>query len=209
MLVEMHKSASLIPPYLHRELLPSIHCLYDASEVGFRRHISHEAESTETENENTDDCATSTVDSSHAQDATHRVGVDNNSTPPPETDQLGDADIRRIAGETRSALRGLMRRFMRPGRRGQIIDLDNSDEDSDEDEFEVDDLDEDEDMELDLELDDDDDEFEGEDGPIFFEHNGEYYVQMYDIETEDEDEDGDDEMHDAVETRQPVNDDVD
>ena len=208
----MHKSANLIPPYLHGELLPITHCLYDANEVGFHRHIRSEAEENDTENENPAEYAIS----SHTQDATRHGNADRTATPPPETDQLGDADIRRITGETRSALRSLMRRFIRPGRlASDIVDLDNSDDDfdltlaDDDDGFEFDDLDEDEDMELDLEL--DDDEFEDGEGPIFFEHNGEYYVQMYESETEEEDGDDedDDEMHDAVETQQPVNDDVD
>jgi hypothetical protein len=182
MLIEMHKSANLIPPYLHGELLPITHCLYDASEVGFHRHIRHGAEETDTENANLEAVAISTVDSSHTPDATHGVDVNRTATPPPETDQLGNSDIRRIRLETRSALRSLMHRFIRPAR--QALGLDDSDDDfdvtlDDEDDFEVDDLDEDEDMELDLELDEDDDEFEDGDGPIFFEHNGEYYVQMY------------------------------
>jgi hypothetical protein len=208
MLIEMHKSPNLIPPYLHGELLPVTHCMYDASEVGFHRHISYGAEETDTANQDPDDFAASIVN------VLQKAGADHKPTPPPETDQLGDIDIRRISGETRSALKVLRRRFANPAHRALGLHMDDSDDDDglefvidEDDDFEVDDLDEDEDMELDLELDEDDDEFEGGDGPIFFEHNGEYYVQMFDSETEDEDDD--DEMHDAVETQQPVNEDMD
>jgi hypothetical protein len=205
MLIEMHKSPNLIPPYLHGELLPVTHCMYDASEVGFHRHISYGPEEADAANQDPD--VTSTVN------ATHQVEVDRKAAPPPETDQLGEVDIRRIYGETRSALKVLRRRFLSHRQSGLDSDewsIDGDDlgfEIADDDDFIVDDLDEDEDMELDVELDEDDDEFEGEDGPIFFEHNGEYYVQMFDSETEDED--GDDEMHDAMETQQPLNEDLD
>jgi hypothetical protein len=207
MLIEMHKSLNLIPPYLHGELLPITHCLYDASEVGFHRHISYGPEEADAANQGTD--ATSTAN------ATHQAEVDRQAAPPPETDQLGEADIRRIHGETRSALKVLRRCFLSHREFGLDSDEWSNDgddlgfeiADDDDDDFIVDDLDEDEDMELDVELGEDDEEFEGEDGPIFFEHNGEYYVQMFDSETEDED--GDDEMHDAVEAQQPVNDNLD
>jgi hypothetical protein len=41
LLIELHKGRGLIPPYLHGEIAPRVECLYDASEVGFRRHVNH------------------------------------------------------------------------------------------------------------------------------------------------------------------------
>lgn len=183
MLIELHKSPSLIPPYLHDEPIPIIECMYDASVVGFHRHINHEE-----------------------------------TNEAPETDQLGDADINRLRGETRRALHVLKHKFVKPGRRLAFMDMFDSDDESEEmagsdDDFEVDDLDEEDDMELDLEL-DDDGHFVDEDGNHVFEQDGELYVTMWETATEDEmDEDGEDdndEMHDAVESQQqPANDDVD
>ncbi|KAL1799223.1 hypothetical protein ACET3X_003260 [Alternaria dauci] len=190
MSIEIHKSPNLIPPYLHEEPIPVIGCLYDASVVGFHRHIIHE----ETEE--------------GARTALESTGE------APETDQLGDADISRLRGEMRIALHVLKHKFVRPGRR--LADLLDSDDESMElfdsdDDFEIDDLDEEDDMELDLEL-DDDGHFVDEDGNHIFEEDGELYVAVWETasETETEEVEDDDEMHDAVESQQQsANDDVD
>jgi hypothetical protein len=194
MLIELHKSPSLIPPYLHNEPIPIIECMYDASAVGFHRHIVDE----------------------EAEEGAQTVSEPTN--PAPETDQLGDADTRRLRGETRRALRVMKQKFVKPGRRHAFMDIFDSDDESEEmagsdEDFEVDDLDEEDDMELDLEL-DDDGNFVDQDGNRVFEEDGELYVTVWETATEDEmdedeEEDGD-EMHDAVESQQqPANDDVD
>ncbi len=195
MLIELHKSPSLIPPYLHDEAVPIIDCMYDANVVGFRRHIVSEVAD---ENEQI------------APESTNEA---------PETDQLGDADINMLRGKTRRALHVLKHNFVRPGRRLAFMDMFDSDDESEDvadsdDEFELDDLDEEDDMELDIEL-DDDGHFVDEDGNHVFEEDGELYVTVWETATEDESEDDedaddDDEMHDAVESQQqPANNDVD
>jgi hypothetical protein len=186
MLIELHKSPSLIPPYLHNERVPVVHCVYDAKVVGFQRHIDNGR------------------DEQSVKDA-----VDTNEAPP-ETDQLGDGDISRITSETRRGLHLLRHKFVRPGRRLPFMEMFDTDEEDDaladtDDDFEVDDLEEEDDMELDLEL-DEDDGFMDEDGLQFFEHNGEFYVTMYETATEDEEEE---EMHDAVENQEAHNSDLD
>lgn len=181
MLIELHKSPSLIPPYLHNERVPVVHCVYDADEVGFRRHIVNPGDIV-------------------------KFGV-----PPPETDQLGELDINEILTSTRRDLHRLRHKFVRPGRRLPFMEIFETDEEADalvdtDDDFEVDDLEEDDDMELDLEL-DEDDGFMDDESLQFFEHDGEFYVTMYETATEDEDEE--EEMHDAVENQQTHPSDVD
>ncbi|EMD92222.1 hypothetical protein COCC4DRAFT_129775 [Bipolaris maydis ATCC 48331] len=182
MLIELHKSPSLIPPYLHNERVPVVHCVYDADEVGFHRHVVNPGDIV-------------------------KFGV-----PPPETDQLGDLDIGEILINTRRDLHRLRHKFVRPGRRLPFMDMFDTDEEADglaetDDDFEVDDLEEDDDMELDLEL-DADDGFTDDESLQFFEHDGEFYVTMYETATEDEDEE-EEEMHDAVENQQTHPNDVD
>jgi hypothetical protein len=190
--IEMHRDPQLIPPYLHGELVPRSQCLYDANLVGFRRHIDNNTSSTDSDTE---------------------LPSIRNKTPegePPETDQLGEADIARLLGETRRALSSLMRKFMRrrlPHGLESILDFydeDDVDEEIDdldeEEEMELDDLDEDEDMDLD---DDDFEEFEDEDGVHIYEHNGEFYIEVYESETDEE------EMGDALPSADGAIDDVD
>ncbi|KAJ4373518.1 hypothetical protein N0V86_007658 [Didymella sp. IMI 355093] len=40
--IELGRGSSLIPPYLHGEPAPEVRCLYDASQVGFRRRINND-----------------------------------------------------------------------------------------------------------------------------------------------------------------------
>lgn len=164
-----------------------IRCVYDAKAVGFHRHIDN------------------------SRDDESTVEVAGTDEAPPETDQLSDADIIRITNETRRGLHLLRRSFMRPGYRVPFLEMFDTDEEEDtynsDVDFELDDLDEEDDMELDLEL-DEDDGFMDEDGVQVFEHNGEFYVTMYETASEDEDEE-EEEMHDAVENQQAHNDDVD
>lgn len=193
MFVELHKSSGLIPPYLHNERPPLLHCAYDASVVGFRRHIDTD------------------------EDGQSGPAARNTDEALPETDELSDSDINRITAETRRGIHLLRHKFVRPGRRLPFMDMFDTDDEvaalDDSDEFEVDDLDEDDDMELDLELDEEDGFMDEEGGMQVFEHNGEFYVTMYETASEDGDEDEDEEeeeeMHDAVETQQAPNDDLD
>ncbi|KAF1847868.1 uncharacterized protein K460DRAFT_64915 [Cucurbitaria berberidis CBS 394.84] len=232
MSIEMHRDPKLIPPYLHGELIPIVHCIYDASVVGFHRHIS------ETCNVANDVADYPGID--HSPSDIH-VFASREPTPPieykgiaelsaaaapdkataigiatedaPETDQLSDADIHRLTGETRRALQQLKLKFIRQRRSGRassvlsfIDDDDDDDDDSDglddEEDFEVDDLDEDADMDLELEL--DEDGFEDEDGIQIYEHNGQLYIEVYEPETDDEDEEDE-----AMEGVQSTNDDLD
>ncbi|RMZ68289.1 f-box domain-containing [Pyrenophora seminiperda CCB06] len=78
MLIEMHKTATLIPPYLHNEHVPIVRCVYDASAVGFHRHLKDQP-------------------------------ADEAPQEPPETDQLTDADVSRLRGETARTLSALAR----------------------------------------------------------------------------------------------------
>ncbi|KAI4949513.1 hypothetical protein J4E91_005252 [Alternaria rosae] len=206
MSLELHKSKSLIPPYLYKERVPIIECLYDASMVGFQSLIRNEVT-----DENLD-----TTEELVKEEA--------------ETDQLSDVDISLLRSKTRRLTLSMKHQLVNRGRRlAAFRDIFGSDDgseesaDSDED-FEVDDLDEEDDMELDLELDNDVvEQYIDEDGnPVFdedgnpvFEDDGELFTTVWETATddefdddmdEDEDEDDDDEMHDAVESQQlPAN----
>ena len=216
LLIEMHRDPDLIPPYLHGELVPLVQCMYDASVVGFRRHILNLAnedvrsevscsEMRDVADHSQHDDAPSEVDGLASREPTlpvqSRQFPMTNEAPlatageeAPETDQLGDADIQRLTGETRRALQQLKLKFVRrhlPRRASSIFSFDEDDDEDDddldeEDDIELDDLDEDEDMELDLEL--DADGFEDEDGVQIYEHNGHLYIEVYEEETDDEDE---------------------
>ena len=182
-MIELHKSPNLIPPYLHNERVPVVHCVYDARAVGFHRHIDNGEDAPSIER-------TAKLDEA-----------------PPETDQLGDGDITRLTNQTRRGLRLLRHKFVRPNRRLAFMEMFDTDEEEEalvdsEDEFEVDDLDEEDDMELDMELDEEDD-FMDDEGMQFFEHNGEFYVTMWETASEDEDEE--EVMHDAVELQEAQN----
>lgn len=218
LLIEMHRDPQLIPPYLQSEQIPITECLYDASLVGFHRNISNEeSEDTksqassspsndDSDSDDPEDYGVSrglhssagrepspTVESNQLAGRSAVTALEDllsaqNAKEAPETDQLGDADVQRISGETRRALDTLKRRFVRRGHRVSLLDdFSTDDEEFDEnDMLEVDDLNEEEDMELELELDDDDD-FEDEDGVQIYEHNGELYIEVYESETDEED----------------------
>lgn len=189
MLIELHKTPSLIPPYLHNEHVPVVQCLYDASAVGFHRHIKDQA----------------------ANEVTLEAL---------ETDQLSDADITRIRGETRRTLLALKQKFLRRKRRlpfqtELFDDADGTEPFSDED-FILDDIDEDEDMDLDDLLDDDEDFIDDDDDDEMhmFISNGSIYITMDASASDEEDsdeseEEGDDDMVDALEHQQPASEELD
>ncbi|KAI4658300.1 uncharacterized protein J4E79_007282 [Alternaria viburni] len=207
MSLELHKSEGLIPPYLHKERVPIIECLYDASMEGFKSFIRKEV--TDEDGEMTESLAREEA----------------------ETDQLSEVDISLLKSKTRRLTLSMKHSLVNRGGRlpsfREIFGSDDGSEesaDSDED-FEVDDLDEDDDMALDLELDDDVvQQYIDEDGnPVFdedgnpvFEDDGELFTTVWEVATEDDydsdmdedtdEDDDDDEMHDALETQQqPAN----
>ncbi|KAL6704507.1 hypothetical protein ACN47E_008136 [Coniothyrium glycines] len=182
LLIEMHRDQNLIPPYLHGEKVPKIHCVYNASAIGFHRHIDNEPPAVDP----------------------NPVEAEAKLQPPtgdePETDQLSNLDIHRLTGETRRALALLKHQFVqayRPRRAASLFDFgddDDDDDNHDEVDDEIDDLDEDEELELDdmeddedFDLEADDMQFVDEDGVHLYEHNGELYIEVYDSVTDDED----------------------
>lgn len=177
MYIELHKSPDFIPPYLHNEQVPVTHCVYDAKAVGFHRRLDNG------------------VDGGPSSEVASTDEVAH------ETDQLGDGDISRLTSETRSALRHIRHCLLQSGRRLHLVDVFGSDDEDDDLgdadlDFDLEDLDEEDDMELDLEL-EDDEEFLDADTMEVFEHDGEFYVTMYETASEDEEE----EMHEAVENQ--------
>lgn len=170
--VELHKGTNLIPPYLFDEPIPLQHCVYDASDVGFRRHIKifdkdlAKASSAEDsqhacsvadfivnrDDEWMGDYARPSIESQWGQ-----YFVQTTTGEPPETDQLGEIDIDVLRSSMRRALEEVKTQFARYGRMRSISSVlepsDDSDTDEDEDAFGAE-MDED-DMEVDLDLDDD------------------------------------------------------
>lgn len=142
--IELHRDPHLIPPYLHGELRPVEHCMYDASLIGFRRHISnepaHEHEwtcphhllalqssdittpliiSTDARVEPHSNLSEQTS-MSHASSSTEPPEPATTTTAePPETDKLGTVDINQISADTRSALQNLKHNFIRQRRRNR------------------------------------------------------------------------------------------
>ncbi|KAF2125321.1 hypothetical protein P153DRAFT_425753 [Dothidotthia symphoricarpi CBS 119687] len=148
--IEMHKTQSLIPPYLHGEQVPINQCLYDADLVGFHRHIKNDTEPVV----NTrfrplrELLADNDIEEHfpHAHIAPPEITetqVDDMDTRgnPPETDQLGDGDIQRLNGETYRAMGQLRRMFLIAGTMTFSVSLSDTDETSSSDDSdELDDL---------------------------------------------------------------------
>ena len=130
--IELGRGSSLIPPYLHGEPVPEVHCLYDASQVGFRRRIVDEPPTTDPNirpEENHD------LFPGHMVAPFHPFRADNtpaaaelrspfptnpSTTPPtanddelPETDQLGDETLRHLTNATHRVLEAAKKRFRR------------------------------------------------------------------------------------------------
>ena len=103
LLIEMHSNPNLIPPYLHGELLPIIHCLYDASKVGFRRRTRKHPE------------AIPGILSPDSVETTSQAHMPSNGTTDenPETDQLADADFQRLVNECHRAINDIRLNFIR------------------------------------------------------------------------------------------------
>jgi hypothetical protein len=96
--IELHKSASLIPPYLHGETVPVTRCLYDASQVGFHPHVDP------------DDVPP--VDDA-SRDASPTRSEKAAAADLPATDQLSPADLARLQGSARRTLDQLKSHFSR------------------------------------------------------------------------------------------------
>lgn len=124
--IEMGRGSSLIPPYLHGEPVPEVRCIYDASRVGFRRHINNEPENASNPGSASD--VLSGPDA-HPETAPNATSLTEFSSPSnlPETDQLGDADVQQITGETRRALAKMKDRF----ERGWRLEREDPDPDTD------------------------------------------------------------------------------
>jgi hypothetical protein len=163
-LIEMHRDQRLIPPFLHGEAVPIVDCLYDAEDVGFRRHLT-----------SYDDTA---------QDDQTRTSQTPNPNPPsqapaPETNQLSDTDVSVLSSSTSRALDRLKLHFTSLRHRtSSLLDFPTL---SDEDEFEFDDFSDEGDF--DVEMDEDDMNV------VFHEVNGQLYMEVYETDSEDEDED--------------------
>ncbi|KAH7396421.1 hypothetical protein BKA66DRAFT_455075 [Pyrenochaeta sp. MPI-SDFR-AT-0127] len=211
-LIEMHRDPELIPPYLHGERVPIVHCMYDANVVGFHRHISnhiipseihsseirgdevHSAEDETTYGEHASVASEPTPPTEYRRLSEPRATVDatDNDVPiilskeAPETDQLGDADVQRLTGEARRALQQLKLKFIRPRRARSASSVLSFIEDELEEDRELE-FDEDDDLELDFEMEDDD--FEDEDGIQIHEHNGQLYIEVYESGTDEDDDD--------------------
>lgn len=157
MFLEATWREGLMPPYLHGEQKPETVCVYDAAEVGFRRHIVPE-----------EDVA---LDYMRAVDIMRsREFVPSEykfpDTEPPETSELNITDIMLLTNQVRRTLDSLANRMESRG--SGFDDDDEDDEDGDAEDEDIaeayiehlmgldsDDewVDEDEDMEEDMEFD--------------------------------------------------------
>jgi len=195
MLIELHNTPSLIPPYLHNERVPVVQCLYDASAVGFRRHVKDQS---------VNEVQLEAPETDQLSDA--------------DISRIRGSMRRTLLAQKQKLLR---RRRRLPFQTELFDDADGAEPFSDE-EMIWDDIDGDEDMDLDdLGNDSDDiteDEEDDDDGVhMFMSSNGNIYISMHahtsdeesvDFDEEDDDDD-DDDMVDALEHQQPVNDEVD
>ncbi|CAO2647081.1 Nn.00g080030.m01.CDS01 [Neocucurbitaria sp. VM-36] len=203
LLIEMHRGPNLIPPYLHGEQVPIVECMYDASVVGFHRHISDPADDDDQPNAFPglgDDSSSSEDDYSPPTGFDGRnmaAEADESTEDAPETDQLGDRDVQRLTSQTRRALHQLKLKFIRQRRNRRAsselsLSLMDDQDALDLVGIEVDDLDEDEDMELDEELMDYED-LDEEDQHAWMTQQGGLIAGDYDWDTSDTDTDTDEE----------------
>jgi hypothetical protein len=127
--IELGRGSSLIPPYLHGEPVPEVRCLYDASRIGFQRHINKEpivyndpehgemhvlTLSHPSGRESPNARLLKSVPCPPEDDKPLSAAADADADADvPETDQLSDADVQTIMGETRRALDQMKERFAR------------------------------------------------------------------------------------------------
>ncbi|PVI05333.1 hypothetical protein DM02DRAFT_610643 [Periconia macrospinosa] len=142
MYVEAVWKTSLLPPYLHNEQKPELICIYDADDVGFRRHIVDDAP---TNLMNGVDLLLSNVGWNITAMEQRRRAVslaqrnaDNNNaseeaSQPPETDQLNYMDIVRLRHESGRAIAEVWQRMADMDDENGNGSSDDDDDDDDED----------------------------------------------------------------------------
>ncbi|KAJ4986530.1 hypothetical protein SVAN01_07966 [Stagonosporopsis vannaccii] len=209
--IELGRGSSLIPPYLHGEPVPEVKCLYDAARTGFRRRITGSAVPHEPGqppvltpfhpfpheplSAGGPAAPTSTVDETL-----------------PQTDQLGDEDIRQLTNTTSRLLENMKSRFAMGWRLERVsspaasdmslpsteLDSDGFAEHPDEDDFDP--LDEDGETDSDFEAMIQDLQNDGDEEAflMFLANLQEQGVVIGEDEGSEED-DGDGEWHDAHE----------
>ncbi|KAF2629200.1 hypothetical protein BU25DRAFT_489822 [Macroventuria anomochaeta] len=208
--IELGRGSSLIPPYLHGEPAPEVRCLYDASKIGFRRRVNNEPVVY-----NAAECGEMHVLTpfhpfrresfnsrlrrpvpypSESTSALTAAAADDDL---PETDQLDDAAVQQITGETGRVLDRMKERFTRGWRLERSLSDPDLDEPwSEDDDFEATDEETDSDFEAmmaDLQNDGDEAAF-----LQFIEHMQEQGIAI-EMQSGDEEEDGDDDFVDAEE----------
>ncbi len=102
LVVEMHNRNNLIPPYLHGESLPITTCFYNASIIGFHRHIY---EKTPLEDRPEDEPEEVTI--KRVEDFLEK------HENPPETDQLGEIDIMRMQADISRDRKVITKQFLK------------------------------------------------------------------------------------------------
>ena len=201
--IELGRGSSLIPPYLHGEPVPEVRCLYDASRVGFRRRINNEPVDYHHSGngpthvltpfhpfrrENLHSRILASV--AHLSDPTSALSTTPAVDDAPETDQLGDADVRQMTNETHRTLDHMKERFARGWRLEHSLDPDVDEPWDEEDDFEATDEETDSDFEAmiaDLQNDGDEDAF-----LQFLEHMQEQGIEI-EMESGDEEEENEEE----------------
>jgi hypothetical protein len=206
--IELHKGSNLIPPYLFDEPTPILHCVYDASDVGFRRHIRIFDKDLQTKVAGSAEAAATWKESMNLPEGSEggvleddkwmggyaprsieaqwgRFFKPTTSGEPPETDQLGEIDCDVIRSKTRRALEEVKTQFVRYGRvRAVSSVLGSTDEDEDPFDQDIEDDEEldDEDMEVDLDMDEDE-----LDALLHMnQQDAQLFLELYEMEADDD-----------------------
>lgn len=117
--IELGRGSSLIPPYLHGEPVPEVRCIYDASQVGFRRRINNEPLVHNDPQYEPRHFLTPfhpfsprhiTLEPSDRSPAAPSTSTDPDL---PETDQLSNTDVARLSNECARLLDRMKERFTR------------------------------------------------------------------------------------------------
>lgn len=129
--IELGRGSSLIPPYLHGEPVPVVRCLYDASEIGFRRRIEPDPSDPVYDTsahfpghivtpfhpfraDNIPSIATrAAIDTASPTPAPDTTPADIDDNDLPETDHLPSTTIRQMTNHTHRTLEYLKSRFNR------------------------------------------------------------------------------------------------
>lgn len=119
--IELGRGSSLIPPYLHGEPVPEVRCVYDASQVGFRRRINNDPIAHHDPQYEPRHMLTPFHPFSPRHIQLDPSAKEPPATPPsastdpnlPETDQLSNTDIARLSNECARLLDRMKERFHR------------------------------------------------------------------------------------------------